>query len=57
MRIISIRLPENYVKVMDELIRIGAYPSRSELVRAAIREYLRREIESSDGIIKIIKEP
>jgi len=56
MKVISIRLPEEYVRVMDELIRIGVYPSRSEFVRAAIREYLRIEIEKSTDFRKIVRE-
>lgn len=56
MKVICIRLPEQYVKAMDELIRIGTYPSRSEFIRAAIRDYLKRELEASVEFRKIIRE-
>ncbi|MCR6669000.1 MAG: ribbon-helix-helix domain-containing protein [archaeon YNP-WB-040] len=56
MKVLSIRLPEEYVKAMDEIIRMGIYPSRSEFVRAAIREHLKREIDSSSNIRRIVRE-
>ncbi|MCS7368433.1 MAG: ribbon-helix-helix domain-containing protein [archaeon GBS-70-058] len=56
MKVISIRLPEEYVRIMDEIIRLGIYPSRSEFVRAAIREHLKREIDSSIKVRGIVKE-
>ncbi|MEM2184782.1 MAG: ribbon-helix-helix domain-containing protein [Candidatus Methanomethylicia archaeon] len=56
MKVICIRLPEQYVKAMDELIRIGTYPSRSEFIRAAIRDYLKKELEASSEFKKIIRE-
>lgn len=48
MRIITVNLPESYLKVIDGLTGgKGLYPSRSELIRVAIREFLIRELEAS----------
>lgn len=44
MKLISVKLPEALVEGMDELIRRGVYPSRSALLRAAVRDLLRREL-------------
>jgi len=43
MRIVSIHLPETYIQGLDELVRMGLFPSRSEAVRVAVRDLLRRE--------------
>lgn len=47
MRIITVNLPESYLKAMDKLIGEKAfYPSRSELIRVAAREFLIKELET-----------
>ena len=38
-----------YVKGLDKLVDIGMYPSRSEAIRVAIRDLLRRELWPADG--------
>jgi Arc/MetJ-type ribon-helix-helix transcriptional regulator len=46
MKIITVNLPINYLKTMEGLVgENGLYPSRSELVRVALRDFLIREIE------------
>jgi hypothetical protein len=40
MVLISFHVPRSYVEVIDELVRLGLYPSRSEAIRAALRELL-----------------
>jgi len=40
MVLISFHVPRSYVEVLDELVRMGVYPSRSEAIRAALRELL-----------------
>ncbi|HIH90108.1 TPA: ribbon-helix-helix protein, CopG family [Desulfurococcaceae archaeon] len=37
-------MPEAYVEAIDELVRKGRFTSRSEAIRVAIRELLRREL-------------
>ncbi len=47
MKIITVNLPESYIKAIDNLIGEKAiYPSRSELVRVAVREFLIKELEA-----------
>lgn len=56
MRIVTVKMPETYIEAIDELIRMGRYSSRSEVIRSAIRELLRKELWSSDqGIGKKVK--
>lgn len=54
MRIVTVKMPESYVEAIDELVRIGRYTSRSEVIRAAIRELLKKELWSSGA--KIVEE-
>ncbi len=44
MRIVSVQLPQSIINGIDELVRRGAYPNRSEVIRSALREFLRREL-------------
>ncbi|RLE76005.1 MAG: CopG family transcriptional regulator [Thermoprotei archaeon] len=41
MKLISIWVPETMLKALDELVEMGYFPSKSELIRYAIAEYLR----------------
>ncbi|MEL9909069.1 MULTISPECIES: ribbon-helix-helix domain-containing protein [Desulfurococcus] len=44
MRLITVKMPELYVEGIDELVRIGRYSSRSEVIRVAIRDLLKKEL-------------
>ena len=44
MKNITIALPETYVDNLTKLQEIGMVPSRSEAIRLAIREFLKKEI-------------
>jgi Arc/MetJ-type ribon-helix-helix transcriptional regulator len=44
MRIISVQLPQGLINAMDQLVKKGVYPNRSEIIREAIRELLKREL-------------
>ncbi|ABU81840.1 ribbon-helix-helix domain-containing protein [Ignicoccus hospitalis] len=44
MRLVTVKMPEAYVEAIDELVRKGRFTSRSEAIRVAIRELLRREL-------------
>ena len=52
--IISISLPGTVAKEMDNLVDEMDYPSRSELVREAMRGFIRskREMEGLDGTVE-----
>ncbi|MFW9854656.1 MAG: ribbon-helix-helix domain-containing protein [Candidatus Thorarchaeota archaeon] len=45
MKLISFKAPNTYLEGLDELVRNGVYSSRSEAIRTAIRDLLRRELE------------
>ncbi|ABO07963.1 transcriptional regulator, CopG family [Pyrobaculum calidifontis JCM 11548] len=42
MVLISFHVPQSYVEMLDELVKSGVFPNRSEAVRAALRELLNR---------------
>ncbi len=44
MRLITVKMPEIYVEGLDELVKIGRYSSRSEVIRVAIRDLLKKEL-------------
>ncbi|MHC1628838.1 MAG: ribbon-helix-helix domain-containing protein [Candidatus Nezhaarchaeales archaeon] len=44
MRIITVKIPDAYLRDLDELVKTGLYPSRSEAIRTAVRELLRKEL-------------
>ena len=44
MKIISVQLPQGLIRAMDQLVKQGIYPNRSEIIRTAIRELLRKEL-------------
>ncbi len=46
MRLVTVKMPEIYVKGIDELVKAGRYSSRSEVIRIAVRELLMRELWS-----------
>jgi Arc/MetJ-type ribon-helix-helix transcriptional regulator len=44
MRIITINISEPAVKALQVLQDLGLYPSRSEAIRVAVRDFLQREL-------------
>jgi Arc/MetJ-type ribon-helix-helix transcriptional regulator len=48
MKNITIALPEIYVNNLERLQDIGMVPSRSEAIRLAVREFLKREVHVSE---------
>jgi len=39
---ITLKIPEKWVHALDELVARGEFPTRSEAIRYAIRELLKR---------------
>lgn len=37
---ITIRLPDRYIRALDFLVKVDDFPSRSEAIRAAIRDFI-----------------
>lgn len=44
MKLITIHLPESYIKDLDELVDEDFYPNRAEAIRFAIRDLLVGEV-------------
>ncbi|MBS3793678.1 MAG: type II toxin-antitoxin system ParD family antitoxin [Candidatus Thorarchaeota archaeon] len=44
MQLIAVHLPEQIVLDIEELVENGFYPNRSEAIRNAIRDLLKREL-------------
>jgi Arc/MetJ-type ribon-helix-helix transcriptional regulator len=47
MKLVSLKIPDMLVEGMDELVRRGLYPSRSAVMRAAVRDLLKKELWSN----------
>ncbi|TET61969.1 MAG: ribbon-helix-helix protein, CopG family [Promethearchaeota archaeon] len=45
LKIITINLPEKYLQAIQILNDMGVYPSRSEAIRVALRQFLSKEIK------------
>ncbi|HZD13000.1 MAG TPA: ribbon-helix-helix domain-containing protein [Candidatus Binatus sp.] len=44
MKLVNVKLPERLIDGLDELVKAGIYHSRSDAVREAVRNLLRREL-------------
>jgi len=44
MRLVTVNLQEPHVMLMEALLRFHLYPSRSEIIRVAIKNFLLREL-------------
>jgi len=42
-KLISVNLPESYLKVLEILVVEGKFPNRSEAIRVGIRDLIRTE--------------
>lgn len=47
-RIVTVKLPDVYLEGIDELVKLGRYSCRSEVIRTAIRDLLKNELWFSD---------
>lgn len=45
LKIITINLPEKYLNAIQTLIDLQTYPSRSEVIRLALQDFLEPELE------------
>jgi Arc/MetJ-type ribon-helix-helix transcriptional regulator len=53
---LTVRIPERFVRAMDYLIEIQDMPSRSEVIRAAIRDFVYERVEIAKEKMKKIHE-
>ena len=51
MKLISVNIPESYLKVLELLVTDGKFPNRSEAIRVSIRDLIKSEF-LLDDIIK-----
>lgn len=54
MKLITLHLPETYIKELDQLVDERYYPNRAEAIRIAVRDLLsdevwRRRLNSAGG--------
>lgn len=47
MSLISVHVPRRMLEELDELVKRGIFPNRSEAIRAALRDLLYREVFKS----------
>ena len=50
MRVITVKVPKAYLEELNRLVEAGLFPSRSEAIRIAIRDLLRRELWAARGV-------
>jgi len=56
METMQIRLTKNMLERIDELVKIGEYPNRSEAVRDSVRKMLDRKGQSSEVLNVSVKD-
>lgn len=44
MKLINLYLPETYLNAIDQLVKEGFYPNRSEAIRIATRDLISAEV-------------
>lgn len=54
MILISVNLPEAYIKVLELLVADGKFPNRSEAIRVAIRDLIKTEYLIEESVKKNI---
>ncbi len=53
MKIVTVNIPESYIDSIEKLVGgNGLYPSRSELIRVAVRDFLIRELKMANNLAK-----
>ena len=50
MKLVTVKLPDALVQGIDELIKAGMYPSRSALIRNAVRDLLKSELWKQQNV-------
>ena len=51
-KIVTVNIPESYIDAISKLVgENGLYPSRSELIRCAVREFLLKELKMANKMM------
>ena len=53
---VTIRLPRRFIKALDFLVAVDDFPSRSEAIRAAVRDLVYRRIELVPDKVKRVRD-
>jgi antitoxin ParD1/3/4 len=53
MQIVTVNLPEIYIDAIGKLTGQGMFPSRSEAIRAALRDFLKNELEMVESLLDL----
>lgn len=61
MKIVTVNIPESYLEDITRLLdnkkhRGGLYPSRSELIRVAVRDFLIKELKNAKEMLEYHEE-
>ena len=51
-KLISVNLPEAYIKVLEILVAEGKFPNRSEAIRVGIRDLIKTEYLIEESVNK-----
>jgi len=51
-KLISVNLPEAYIKVLELLVAEGKFPNRSEAIRVGIRDLIKTEYLIEESVRK-----
>ncbi len=54
-KLISVNLPEAYIKVLELLVAEGKFPNRSEAIRVGIRDLIKTEYLIEESVQKSIR--
>jgi len=49
-KLISVNLPESYLKVLEMLVLDGKFPNRSEAIRVGIRDLIKTEFLIEESV-------
>ena len=53
LKIVTVNVPESYIGAIRKLVgENGLYPSRSELIRCAVRDFLLKELKMANNMAK-----
>ena len=57
MKIVTINIPDQYLDCLEIMVNMGFYPSRSEAVRQALKQFLVHEQEVNEGLtVEVFKD-
>jgi len=54
-RLISVNLPESYLKVLEVLVAEGKFPNRSEAIRVGIRDLIKTEYLIDESVKRNVR--